>query len=100
MQRRVPEWSANVMASYRYDAGRIWLQAQYRDKRRDIQFSFPSQDVTLDSYTVWNLGASFRLQSQLTFSGRIENVTDENYEEVFSYGTRGRTAIVSANWVF
>ena len=97
---RVPEWSANILANYHYDHGRIWLQALFRDERRDIQFTFPSQDVTLDSYTLWNLGASYRMKNQLTVSARVENLTDEDYEEVFSFGTRGRTAIVSADWAF
>ena len=96
---RVPEWSANMLANYHYENVRVWLQSLYRDERRDIQFSFPSQDVTLDSYTLWNLGASYQL-NDLTFSVRVENLTDEDYEEVFSFGTRGRTAIVSAQWLF
>ncbi|MFT5657521.1 MAG: vitamin B12 transporter [Gammaproteobacteria bacterium] len=97
---RIPEWAASVMTTYRYSSGRVWLQTLYRDERRDIQFTFPTQNVTLHSYTLWNIGASYRLQNQLNLSARIENLTDEDYEEVFSFGTRGRTAIVSADWVF
>jgi len=97
---RVPEWSASIMGTYRYSKGRVWIQTLYRDKRRDIQFTFPAQDVTLDSYTLWNIGTSYQLQEQFNISARVENLTDEKYEEVFSFGTRGRTAIVSADWVF
>jgi vitamin B12 transporter len=97
---RIPEWAASVMTTYRYSSGRVWLQTLYRDERRDIQFTSPTQNVTLDSYTLWNIGASYRLQNQLNLSARVENLTDEDYEEVFSFGTRGRTAIVSADWAF
>lgn len=97
---RVPEWSANLLANYYYPAGRIWLQALYRDKRRDLQFTYPVQDVTLDSYTLWDLGATYRLNKRITLTSKVENLTDEDYQEVFSYGTRGRTATVSANWIF
>lgn len=97
---RVPEWAASVMTTYRYSKGRVWIQSLYRDERRDIQFTFPSQDVTLSSYTLWNIGASYQLHQQINLSARVENLTDEDYEEVFSFGTRGRTAIVSADWVF
>ena len=97
---RVPEWAASIMGTYRYSKGRVWIQTLYRDERRDIQFTFPAQDVTLDSYTLWNIGTSYQLQEQFNISARVENLTDEEYEEVFSFGTRGRTAIVSADWVF
>lgn len=96
---RVPEWSANILSSYKFDHGRAWLQALYRDQRRDINFA-TATDVILDSYILWKLGASYRLHNKLTLSALIENPTDEKYEEVFSFGTRDRTAIVSANWVF
>ncbi len=97
---RVPKWAASVLANYRHENMRVWLKGLYRDDRRDIQFSYPAQDVILESYTLWNLGASYQLEKNLTLSARVENLTDENYEEVFSYGTRGRTAIVSAEWLF
>jgi len=97
---RVPEWAASIIGTYRFNKGRVWIQSLYRDERRDIQFSFPAQDVTLDSYTLWNIGTSYQLQEQFNISARVENLTDEDYEEVFSFGTRGRVAIVSADWVF
>lgn len=97
---RVPKWSANVQGNYRYASGRVWLQVQYRDERRDWQFTTPRQEVTLDSYTLWNVGVNHRVKKDLTLSARVDNLTNEDYEEVFSYGTRGRTTSVAANWVF
>ncbi|MDJ0833202.1 MAG: TonB-dependent receptor [Gammaproteobacteria bacterium] len=103
---RVPEWSGNLLISYHRPDSRLWLQAVYRDQRRDIRFftpdgiNFVREDVILDSYTVWNLGASYQLEKDIKLSARIENLTDEDYEEVYSFGTRGRTAVVSAAWSF
>ncbi len=97
---RVPEWAASMLLNYHYDKMRSWLKALYQGDRRDIQFSYPSQDVTLDSYTVWDWGMSYQLMKNISLSVSVENLTDENYEKVFSYGTRGRTASVSAEWIF
>lgn len=103
---RVPEWSANILLSYYRPNSRFWLQAIYRDERRDVRFftpdnvNFVREDVILDRYTLWTLGASYQLEQDFKLSARIENLTDEEYEEVYSFGTPGRTAIVSADWVF
>ena len=97
---RVPEWAASVQGAYRFERGQVSLQMQYKDQRRDIQFSFPTRDVTLQSYTLFNLAMSYRPVQRLTISTRVDNLTDEDYAEVFGFGTRGRTALLAADWTF
>jgi vitamin B12 transporter len=96
---RVPEWSANLMAGYRFLDGRVWMEALYRGDRRDRNFA-TSQDVTLDAYWLFNIGVSYEIVRDLMLSARIDNLADKNYEEVFSYGTPGRTGMVSFSWSF
>ncbi len=98
-RQRVPEWSGNLLASYFHDHGRAWAQAVYRGDRRDLNFA-TQQDVRLDSYWLLNVGASYTLSDTLTLTGRIDNLTDESYEEVYSYGTAGRTGMVTLDWRF
>lgn len=50
--------------------------------------------MTLDAFTLVNAGGSFRLNDRLEIYGRIENLLDEDYEEVFDYNTPGRTAFI------
>ena len=47
-----------------------------------------------DGYNVWNAGASFRLSRQLEFFGRVDNLFDRKYEEVFGFPALGRGATV------
>ncbi len=96
---RVPEWSGSLLAGYRFLDGRLWAEALYRGDRRDQNFA-TAQDVTLDDYWLFNMGISYEIIRGLTFSGRIDNLADKDYEEVFSYGTRGRTGMVSFSWSF
>jgi outer membrane cobalamin receptor len=45
-------------------------------------------------YNVWNAGASFRLSRQLEIFGRVDNLFDRMYEEVFGFSALGRGAMV------
>ena len=46
--------------------------------------------VTLKSYTLVNLGADYRINERWQVYGRVENLFDEQYEEVFSFLSPGR----------
>jgi len=96
---RVPEWAAHVTGSYFYSAGRIWAEAQYQGERLDLNWAL-DEDVTLDAYWLFNLGVSYEASDDLSLSARIDNLFDEEYEEIYSYGTLGRTATVSLDWRF
>lgn len=50
--------------------------------------------VTLDSYVLWNAAASFELTPDVAVRARLDNLLDTDYEEVFGYGTPGRSAHV------
>ncbi len=96
---RVPARSANILLSYYHDKGRYFIESLYHDERRDQNFA-TSTDVTLDAYSLLNLGANYELPNNLTLSARVDNLTDETYEEVFSYGTAGRTFNLSVDCHF
>ena len=91
---RVPKLSAHVTGSYFYSKGRIWAEARYQGEKRDLNWAL-QQDVMLDAYWLFNLGASYEVSDDLSLSARIDNLFDEEYEEIYSYGTLGRTATVS-----
>ena len=46
----------------------------------------------LDGWTRADLAARYALSERLELYGRVENVTDEDYQDVFGYGTPGRSA--------
>ena len=50
------------------------------------------QTVRLPSFTLVTLGGDYRIAKGLQVYGRVENLLDENYQEVFGYRTPGRAA--------
>jgi vitamin B12 transporter len=71
---------------------------EYVGERDDYDFSsFPARRARLGSYILVHVSSSLQLSEYLRVYGRIENVTDKVYEEVFGYGTVGRAGYVGFN---
>ncbi|UCF88968.1 MAG: TonB-dependent receptor [bacterium] len=87
LRRPQTRWGAK--AGY-YPSEGITFQADatYTGEREDWG------DVTLASYTLVNLSGSWRLDDSFTVLGRVQNLTDEEYEEAGGYGTPGRALYV------
>ncbi len=61
----------------------------YVGERQDEDFATYSA-TTLDEYMLVNLYASYDLRRNVTLFGRLENVSDEEYEPALGYGCPGR----------
>jgi vitamin B12 transporter len=72
------------------------LTVRYNGRMTDITFTDPtfatSPIVTLKAYTLVNLNASYKVTDNISVFGRVENLLDTDYEEVFSFTTPGRAA--------
>ena len=56
--------------------------------------------LALQEYVLVNLNAAYRLSPTLSVFGRVENLFDERYEEVFSYVGQGRGAYAGIKAAF
>jgi vitamin B12 transporter len=74
------------------DRGGVDLTVRYNGSTLDNNFTLvvPDPLVRLPSYTLVNLGADWKVTKTVQIYGRVENLLDENYEEVFTYRTAGR----------
>ncbi|MBN2569248.1 MAG: TonB-dependent receptor [Deltaproteobacteria bacterium] len=61
------------------------LNAQYAGKR----YCNTDNTSEMDDYTLYNLAASYDLTDWFQFFGRVENLTDENYQSIYQYGEPG-----------
>ena len=43
----------------------------------------------MDSFTLVNIGASYEIADGISIFARGENLLDDNYQEVFGFGTPG-----------
>ena len=97
MLARRPRETANVEATYRWPLG---LQTTLAAQRVGHSFENPSNTLRLHAYTLVELRASFAVSDKLEVYGRIENLFDEDYETILSYGTTGRGAFIGARQTF
>ena len=93
---RRPPHAASLSLAYTFlgERARINADAVYNGERKDDDFSDflnPSR-VTLDEYLLVNLAGSYKLDDNFELFGRVENLLDEDYEEVFGYSTAPVTA--------
>ncbi len=66
-------------------------------------FSIHDEILDIDANTVadgwlFHISASYDVTNSLTLSGRVENLANKDYEEIFSYDTRGRTGSIAVDW--
>lgn len=62
--------------------------------------SWSSQAQDMNSYIVANVAGSYELTDNVELYGRVENLFDEEYEEVYSYGSLGRGAFAGVKASF
>lgn len=100
---RRPRHAGSLAAAYVFheDRARIFGEVVFNGKMQDNAYvpTLPPR-VTLDAYTLVNVGGSYKLNDHLEAYGRVENLFDEEYEEVFGYNAPGRTAFVGMRGSF
>ncbi|HWK68876.1 MAG TPA: TonB-dependent receptor [Rhizobiaceae bacterium] len=100
---RRPEHSGSIGASYRFYEGRahVFGEVSFNGEMEDLAYvpSLPPR-VTLASSTVVNVGGSFDVTEHLQAYGRVDNLLDADYEEVFGYNTPGLTAFFGLKGTF
>ena len=64
---------------------------RYNGDMTDSDFSaFPARTVTLRAFTLVNLAGAWKLNPGVELFGRIENLADARYQEVYGFNTPGR----------
>lgn len=90
---RRPQHSAAFSVNYYWgDRADLSLAATYTGEQEDDFFPpFPPfvERVDLDSFTLVTLSARYRVSDHVTVTGRLENMTDNSYEQVFGFESPG-----------
>ncbi len=68
------------------------IESFFNGSRRDIG------QERLPSYTLVNLRAGLPLGDDLRLEGRLENLTDRDYEQVIGFNTPGRSLFLALSW--
>lgn len=93
---RRPEQLANLGVRFSSVGERFRLLANYRFSRNAVDELFGIGRVPLDDYQVLDISAAFRVSEHLEAFGRLENLTDEDYQEVTGFRSAGFAAYAGA----
>ena len=69
---------------------RTTAEAKFVSAREELSFGAPNFDI--EDYTFVNLAAEYEINRHVSVFARINNLTDEDYEEVFGFPALGRGA--------
>lgn len=90
----IGSFNATVFSDDQRFSGTLTLR--YNGRQDDLAYTDPSYvpvRVSLREYVLMNLNAEYKLTGGLTVFGRVDNLLDERYEDVFSFASPGRSAI-------
>jgi len=87
---RRPPHTGRIDINYAFDQGKgnLNFKTIYTGRQMDLGFRLPSftqEFVTLDSYWVGTIAASYELMPGVEMFGRIENLFDDDYQEIFGF---------------
>ncbi len=106
LETRRPKHSGKVNVDWAFAGGRgrLGVGASYNGTMSDIAFPawpLPSTTVFLEDYWLVNLTASYKLTPSMELYGRVENILDQHYQDIFGYNaTSGVTAYAGVKLTF
>ncbi len=88
---RRPRNEAYVSASYLWSKKlRTTVEAKFVNAREELNFGGPNFDI--EDYAFVNFATEYEINSGVSIFARINNLTNEQYSEVFGFPALGRTA--------
>ncbi len=88
--RRAPHIASLDVTRRLGDKGSITVTVRHNGEQLDNAFTLVTPPiVTLGAFTLVNVNVRYDLTENVQLFGRVENLTDERYEEVFSYRSPG-----------
>ena len=87
---RIPEHKAGLFLNCTFTSSvNVNVDFMYVGEREEPDFVNYSSRIIMPDYFLINLAAHYDLFSFLRLQGRIENLLDKQYEEIYGYGTAG-----------
>ncbi|MGE0848892.1 MAG: TonB-dependent receptor plug domain-containing protein [Hyphomicrobiaceae bacterium] len=105
-EMRRPPHAARSDVTYTFHGGRgtATLAAIYNGRMEDrafeLPFFSPTSIVALDPYWLVNATASYKVQRGVEVFGRVENLLDQRYQEVFGFESAPIAAYAGAKLTF
>ncbi len=95
---RRPRQNANVDLTWSPGANLQGADLSLAARYAGASFDDRANLVRLDSYWLFDIRARYPVTPSVDLFGRIENLFNEHYQTVATYGTPGRSAYVGLRW--
>ncbi|KFI11539.1 TonB-dependent receptor [Vibrio coralliilyticus] len=95
LARRAKE-TASWIGTFTQDSWDLSLSMVYQGDRYDDY----SNNNKLEAYSLWNLSTNYYVTSNITLSGKVNNLLDEDYQTAKEYLTPERSYYLSASYQF
>jgi vitamin B12 transporter len=69
---------------------RTTVEAKFVNAREELRFGAPNFDI--EDYSFLNIAAEYEINPHMSIFGRVDNLTDEHYAEVFGFPALGTAA--------
>lgn len=95
--------SVNATLSSKDERFSTTFTLRYNGRMNDVAYIDPSYipvTVSLRAYTLVNLSAQYKLHKNLSLFGRVENLLDTKYEDIFGTATAGAAVYGGARVAF
>jgi vitamin B12 transporter len=94
--RRAPHIASGTLSWHGMDERfGAFVSVRYNGEQKDSNFTLTGPPlVTLPGYALVSAGGDWRLNENVQFFGRVENLFDADYEDVYTFGTAGRAFYV------
>jgi vitamin B12 transporter len=90
---RRPKHAASLNSNYKYtDKLSANIGVRYVGERQDVG------NITLDDYTLINIGATYQIHQHIAISGRLENAFDKDYEDIAGYNSDPLAAYIGVSF--
>ena len=104
LNRLIPKNKANLEVNYKFKRGNLAGQYQFVDQRIDTYYDanvWATQTTNLSAYQLLNTTFLYELlPKRLHIFTAITNVTNESFQEVLGYNTRGRNYKLGVTFLF
>jgi outer membrane cobalamin receptor len=91
---RRPKHQASVELDWSHARGSAFAIISGRGRTRDLEPSFASEVFENPGYATTTIGGAVRLMRGLEFFGRVTNLFDRDYEEVFGFPAPRRMGMI------
>ncbi|MCK5668785.1 MAG: TonB-dependent receptor, partial [Gammaproteobacteria bacterium] len=91
--------SINLNYAFLNDRANANLNISHTGTQKDTNFA-TGATVDLDSYTLIDLATSYSILKNINVYGKVENLLDEDYQDIFGFQTPGISGTVGINMKF